>query len=97
MPKNIKIRKEDLSPSRVYLKDSLDISIPNTASILIGSIAYFIEPIVLTSTLLHVGYSNNFIINEYGILSGYVLPILLLPQPGIPINKIFFCIFIFPF
>lgn len=80
MPKNIKIRKEDLSPSRIYLKDSLDISIPNTASRLIGSVAYFIEPIILTSTLIHVGYSNSFIVNEYGILTGYVLPILLLPS-----------------
>lgn len=80
MPKNIKIRKEDLTPSKIYLKDSLDISIPNTASRLIGSIGYFVEPIILTSTLLYVGYSNNFIINEYGIISGYVLPILLLPS-----------------
>ena len=69
-----------MSPSRIYLKDSLDISIPNTASRLIGSIAYFIEPIILTSTLIHVGYSNSFIVNEYGILTGYVLPILLLPS-----------------
>lgn len=80
LPKNVKITKEDLTPSRIYIKDSLDISIPNTASRLIGSIGYFIEPIILTSTLLYIGYSNNFIINQYGIISGYVIPILLLPS-----------------
>ena len=40
----------------------------------------FVEPIILTSTLIHVGYSNSFIVNEYGVLTGYVLPILLLPS-----------------
>ncbi|MEG1457523.1 MAG: MATE family efflux transporter, partial [Bacilli bacterium] len=34
----------------------------------------------LTSTLLFVGYSPSFIINEYGILNGYAFAILLLPH-----------------
>lgn len=80
IPKNAKITKSDLVPSKVYIKDSLNISIPNTAGRLIGSIGYFLEPIILTSSLLYVGYSNKFIVNEYGIISGYVLPILLLPS-----------------
>lgn len=80
LPKNLKIERHDLSPSKIYIKDSLDISLPNTASRLIGSIGYFLEPIILTTTLIYVGYSNNFIIREYGILSGYVIPILLLPS-----------------
>lgn len=80
IPKNAKITKKDLIPSKVYLKDSLSISIPNTASRLIGSIGYFLEPIILTSSLLYVGYSNHYIINQYGVISGYVLPILLLPS-----------------
>ena len=80
LPKNVKIKKSDLLPSKIYIKDSLDISIPNTTSRLIGSIGYFLEPIILTSTLLYVGYSNQYIITEYGIISGYVLPILLLPS-----------------
>lgn len=80
LPKNAKIKKSDLLPSKIYIKDSLDISIPNTASRLIGSIGYFLEPIILTSTLLYVGYSNQYIVTEYGIISGYVLPILLLPS-----------------
>lgn len=80
LPKNLKLTKNDLLPSKIYIKDSLDISIPNTASRLIGSISYFLEPIILTSTLLYLGYTNKFIVTEYGIVSGYVLPILLLPS-----------------
>ncbi len=80
IPKNSKITKQDIIPSKLYIKNSLSISIPNTASRLIGSIGYFLEPIILTSSLLYVGYSNQFIITQYGIISGYVLPILLLPS-----------------
>ena len=80
LPKKFKIEKYDLVPSKPYIKDTLTISIPNTASRLIGAIGYFLEPIILTSSLLYMGYSNNYIINEYGIISGYVLPIILLPS-----------------
>ena len=60
--------------------ESLSIGIPNTTGRLIGSIGYFLEPIILTITLIAFGYSNNYITNEYGILSGYVMPLLLLPS-----------------
>lgn len=80
LPKNFKIRKKDLIPSKSYIKESLSIGIPNTTGRLIGSIGYFLEPIILTSTLLYAGYSQEFITREYGILSGYVMPLLLLPS-----------------
>lgn len=80
LPKNVKIKKEDLHPSKKYIKESLSIGIPNTTGRLIGSIGYFLEPIILSSVLLGIGYSNTFITKEYGILSGYVMPLLLLPS-----------------
>lgn len=80
LPKNFKIQKKDFIPNKQSLKDIFSISLPTTGSRLIGNIGYFLEPIILTNTLLHVGYNNNFIINEYGIISGYVLPLLLLPS-----------------
>lgn len=80
IPRGVSIKKSDLRPSRLYIKESLSIGIPNTTGRLIGSIGYFLEPIILTSVLLLVGYKNSFITYEYGILSGYVMPILLLPS-----------------
>jgi stage V sporulation protein B len=80
LPKNIIIKKEDFVPNKYYLKDSLNISIPNTISRLIGSISYFLEPIILTNTLLKNNYSNNYITTNYGIISGYVIPLVLLPS-----------------
>lgn len=80
LPKNFKISKNDFKPNKTNIKNILSISLPTTGSRLIGSIGYFFEPIILTNTLLHVGYSNNFIVNEYGIINGYVMPLLLLPS-----------------
>lgn len=80
LPKNFKIKKEDLKPNKQYIKDSLSIGVPNTLGKLIGSIGYFFEPIILTFSLLLNGYSNQYIIYQYGILSGYVIPLLLLPS-----------------
>ncbi len=80
LPKDIKITKADLIPQKKEIKDILNISLPSTSSKIVGSFAYFLEPIVLTNTLLFFGYSSSYIINEYGILNGYSLSLLLLPQ-----------------
>lgn len=80
LPKKIQLKKEDLIPKKDYMKESLSIGIPNTTGRLLGSIGYFLEPILLTTTLLALGYSSKFITTEYGILSGYVMPLLLLPS-----------------
>lgn len=80
LPKNFKITKEDISPNKKNIKDILNISIPTTGSRLIGNIGYFLEPIILTFFLLKTGYANTYIVKEYGILNGYVMPMLLLPS-----------------
>ena len=80
LPKKLQIKKEDLKPKKDYMKESLSIGIPNTTGRLLGSIGYFLEPILLTSTLIAMGYSSKYITIEYGILSGYVMPLLLLPS-----------------
>ncbi|MEG2448106.1 MAG: oligosaccharide flippase family protein [Bacilli bacterium] len=79
LPRNFKITVSDFIPNKSIVKNVLDIAIPTTGGRLIGSIGYFLEPIVLTASLLATGYSNQFILTEYGIISGYVMPILLLP------------------
>lgn len=80
LPKNFSLTRSDVKPSKIYLRDCLSISIPTTATRLIGSICYFLEPIILTGVLLDVGYPNSVIVREYGIISGYALPLILLPS-----------------
>ena len=80
LPKHFNVKKEDFRPHKNSIRDVFGISLPTTASRLIGNVGYFLEPIILTFFLLKNGYTNNFIVNEYGILNGYVMPLLLLPS-----------------
>lgn len=79
LPKE-KIHREDFHKDNKILQEVFDISIPNTGARLIGSITYFFEPIILTNILKFVGYSSDFITLEYGVINGYVYPLLLLPS-----------------
>lgn len=80
LPKNFSIKKSDLLIDKRNIIDVLSISLPTTGSRIIGNIGYFFEPIIMTYFLLRSGYSNSFIVNEYGILNGYVMPLVLLPS-----------------
>ena len=79
-PKNFSIKKEDLKPDISIIKDVFSIALPTTSSRIIGNIGYFFEPIILTFTLSLSGYSNSYILNEYGIYNAYVLPLLTIPS-----------------
>ncbi len=79
-PKNLKFTLHDIKPSYEVATSIFGISIPNVSGRLIGNICYFFEPIILTNLLLFVGYSNNFILSEYGIYNAYVIPILTMPS-----------------
>ena len=80
LPKNTNISKKDIVPNKTYIKETLRIGIPNTTGRLIGSIGYFLEPIILTYFLTNNGYSNTYISHEYAVIQGYVMPIILLPS-----------------
>lgn len=77
---NFKCSKKEITPSKKSIKELLKIALPTTGSRLIGSIGYFLEPIIITFVLLKIGYTNNFIVNEYGIINGYVMQLVLLPS-----------------
>lgn len=80
LPKKFVIKKMDLKPDFYYIKNVLNISIPTTATRLLGNIGFFLEPIILSFVLLKVGYSSNFITEEYGIITAFVMPLILLPS-----------------
>ncbi len=80
LPKGITISKEDIRPSKEYIKDIMSITVPSTSSKIVGSIAHFLEPIVLINVLSWMGYTNDYIVTEYGIVNGYSLALLLVPQ-----------------
>lgn len=77
---NFKCNKKEFKPNIKNIKDLFKIAIPTTGSRLIGNIGYFLEPIIITFVLLKVGYTNNYIVREYGIINGYVMQLVLLPS-----------------
>lgn len=77
--KDKKIKKNELIPNKKEITNVFSIAIPTTLSRLIGSISYFFEPIIITTLLSYNGYSINYIIEEYGLIEGFVLPLLLMP------------------
>ena len=80
LPKNITFRKRDFIPKPQEVKDYLEIGIPTTITTIIGSIGYFLEPIILLNILKFIGYSTTYINTQYGIITGYVIPLILLPS-----------------
>lgn len=80
LPKGFSIKNCDLHPDLGTTKEVLGLCIPTVGGRIIGNIAYFFEPIILTYMLKHVGYSNYYIQSEYGIYNAYVLPLLLIPS-----------------
>ena len=79
-PKNFVILKKDVIPDIKIIKDILGIALPTTSSRIIGNIGYFFEPIILTYTLTLAGYTNDYILMQYGIYNAYVLPLLTIPS-----------------
>ena len=77
---NKSLDKESFKVDKNIVKDVLNISIPSTGSRLIGSTSYFLEPIILTYAMLKSGSSLSFITSEYGIVTGYVYALLLIPS-----------------
>ena len=60
-------------------KDILDMALPLTGGKFISVIAYTLEPIIMTNLMLSNGFDSSYITNEYGIISGYAFPLLLMP------------------
>jgi len=77
---NFKCKGKELKPNIKNIKELFKIALPTTGSRLIGSIGYFLEPIIITFVLLKIGYTNKFIVTEYGIINGYVMQLVLLPS-----------------
>ena len=80
LPKKIDLTKQEFKIDPGNVKDIISIGAPATGNRIIGNIGYFLEPIILTSLLLFSGYDKSFIVKEYGIINGYVMPLLTLPS-----------------
>lgn len=76
----VKFKKSDFKLNISIIKEVFNFCFPVTLSKIIGSLSYFLEPIILSNILLFVGYSKDYIIYEYGVVNAYALSLLLMPQ-----------------
>jgi len=58
----------------------MGIAVPTTGSRMIGSFAWFLEPIVVAQSLAIAGVATTVATKQYGELTGYALPLLMLPS-----------------
>jgi stage V sporulation protein B len=80
LPRKTIINKKNLRLSSSYIKDILKLSLPLTLGRLIGNIGFFLEPILLTNILLCKGFSQEYIISNYGIYNAYAISLLTMPN-----------------
>ena len=78
--KNIRKMRDVLNKENHIFNEVLDISFPLTLSRLITSFTYMLEPIILTTILINLGQDAQNISIEYGIISSYVMPLLMMPS-----------------
>ncbi|MFT9599015.1 stage V sporulation protein B [Mesobacillus sp.] len=62
------------------LNDLMRIALPTTGSRLIGSVSWFFEPIVVAHSLAIAGVAAVAATKQYGALTGFAMPLLLLPS-----------------
>jgi stage V sporulation protein B len=83
LKKRFKLRKhffQSIHAGKKTFKELMEIAIPTTGSRLIGSIAWFFEPIVVSHSLALAGVAAIAATKQYGALTGYALPLLMLPS-----------------
>jgi len=61
-------------------KELMEIALPTMGSRMIGSIAWFFEPIVVAHSLAIAGVIAVNATRQYGSLTGYAMPLLMLPS-----------------
>ena len=58
----------------------MSIALPTTGSRMIGSLSWFFEPIVVAHSLAIAGVIAVTATKQYGALTGFALPLLMLPS-----------------
>ncbi|MBD1381232.1 stage V sporulation protein B [Metabacillus arenae] len=83
LKKKVRIRKnffKSIQNGKATMHELLAIALPTTGSRLIGSVAWFFEPIVVAQSLAIAGVATSLATKQYGALTGYAVTLLTLPS-----------------
>ena len=75
--KRIKTNNEN---NKIISSKIIKLSIMSTSTKMVGSVIYFLEPIIYTYLMLSLNVSNEKLTIDYGIINSYVFPLLTLPS-----------------
>lgn len=81
--KSFRLRKnffQFVNSGKSTFNDLMKIALPTTGSRLIGSVSWFFEPIVVAHSLAIAGVAAVAATKQYGALTGFAMPLLLLPS-----------------
>jgi len=83
LKKKFRVRKHFfryIKSGKTTFTELMSIAIPTTGSRMIGSLAWFFEPIVVSHSLAIAGIAAITATKQYGALTGFALPLLMLPS-----------------
>jgi len=83
LKKRFKLRKnffQFVQKGKRTFNELMEIALPTMGSRMIGSIAWFFEPIVVAHSLALAGVIAVNATKQYGALTGYAMPLLMLPS-----------------
>jgi stage V sporulation protein B len=83
LKKKFRLRKnffQYVHSGKSTFNELMSIALPTTGSRLIGSISWFFEPIVVAHSLAIAGVAAVAATKQYGALTGFAMPLLLLPS-----------------
>ncbi|MBB6445906.1 stage V sporulation protein B [Bacillus benzoevorans] len=83
LKKKFRVRRQFFSfvkSGKQTFKELMSIAMPTTGSRLIGNLAWFFEPIVVAHSLAIAGVATIEATKQYGALTGFALPLLMLPS-----------------
>ena len=81
--KKIKIRRNFfayLEGGKSAFRGLMSVALPTTGSRLIGSVSYFLQPIIVAQSLAMAGLTTVAATKQYGELTGFALSLLFLPS-----------------
>ncbi|CAM3705813.1 stage V sporulation protein B [Aeromicrobium ponti] len=83
LKKKFRVRKQFfkyVQSGKSTFNELMTVALPTTGSRMIGSVAWFFEPIVVAQSLAIAGVAAITATKQYGALTGFAMPLLMLPS-----------------
>ncbi|MBT2688053.1 stage V sporulation protein B [Bacillus sp. ISL-47] len=83
LKKKFRVRKQFfkyVQSGKGTFNELMTVALPTTGSRMIGSVAWFFEPIVVSYSLAIAGVATVAATKQYGALTGFAMPLLMLPS-----------------